>query len=104
MIEITTTAQDPDAWKQDREPLFSIDGQAYTIPRNVPTRVGLKALRETAQLGEVAASYHVMVLMLGQDGYNALEGCPDLSKGDLEKIQTIIRKRVFGDLEEEGKG
>jgi hypothetical protein len=103
MIEIKSTGQAKD-WRADREPLFSIDGVEFTVPRQVPTNVGLKAMRRVAELGEAAGTQWLMVFILGQDGWDALEKCDDLTRGDLEAIQTVVREKVFGSQEEEGKG
>jgi hypothetical protein len=103
MITITTTGQAKD-WRADREALFSIDGQEFTVPRQVPTNVGLKAMRKVAELGEAAGTQWLMVFILGQDAWDALEACEDLTRGDLEAIQTVVRTKVFGDQEAEGKG
>lgn len=104
MIEIKTTGQDPNAWRQDREPLFSIDGTEYTVPKIIPTAVGLKAMRKVAELGEIAGTQWLMVYLLGQPAWDALEGCLDLTRADLEAIQTIVRTKAFGDQEDQGKG
>lgn len=103
MIEIKTTGQAKD-WRVDREPLFSIDDQEYTVPRAIPTNVGLKAMRKVAELGEIAGTQWLMVYLLGQEAWDALEGCLDLTRADLLAIQVVVRDKAFGSLEEEGKG
>lgn len=103
MINITTSPVTKD-WRASQEPLFSIDGTEYGIPVEVPTNVGLKALRKVAELGETAGTHWLMVFVLGQDAWDALEGCQELTRADLEAIQKIVRTKVFGDLEDQGKG
>lgn len=105
MITITTNKdRDPNAWKADREALFSIDGTEYTIPKAVPPNVALEAVELVSRMGEVAGTRELMVMMLGRAGWDALRTCGELAKEDLVAIQTAVRERVFGGMEEEGKG
>jgi len=103
MIEIKTTGQAKN-WRDEREPLFSIDGVEYTIPVSIPTNVGLRAMRKVAELGEIAGTQWLLVYLLGQDAWDALEGCADLTRADLTAIQEVVRTKAFGDQEAEGKG
>lgn len=102
MITITTKTERPD-WKADREPIFSIDGVEYTIPKKVPTNVGLEAMEKVSELGGAAGTRWLMVLMLGQKGWDALRTCEDLEPADLQAVQEVIRTRVFAEVEPEGK-
>lgn len=104
MITIKSTGQEKDAWKADREPLFTIDDVEYTVPKKVPANVGLKAVDTVARLGEADGTRWLMVLMLGEDGWKALMDCDGLEASDLQAIQEVLRAKVFGDLEAEGKG
>ena len=88
----------------EREPIFSIDGTEYTIPREVPGSLALQAMERTRTNGEVSATAWLMEEMLGADGYRALRECPTVRRDEVQAITRIIRDRVFGDLEEEGKG
>jgi hypothetical protein len=100
MIEIKSTGQEKDAWKKDREPLFSIDGVEYTIPKAVPTNVGLKAMDHLARVSEPEGVRYIMILMLEKEGWDALQGADGLEEADLRTIQEIIRKKVFGDTDQ----
>lgn len=104
MITIKTTGQEKDAWKKDREDLFSIDDTTYSIPRKVPANVGLKAVDTVARLGEADGTRWLMIMMLGQEGWDALMAADGLEAEDLKAIQEVIRLKVFGDQEAEGKG
>jgi hypothetical protein len=102
MIEITTPA-DPDAWKDKREPIFSIDGMEYTMPVEVPGSVALEAMEMFRTLGDAAATPWLLDLMLGVDGHRALRES-GASKGQVGQVATVIRDKVFGDLEgDQGK-
>lgn len=104
MITINNTGTKAGSWRDDQEALFSLDGTEYTIPRSIPTNVGLKAMRKVAELGEIAGTHWLMVFVLGRTAWDALEACEDLSRADLEAVQTVVRQKVFGDQEAEGKG
>lgn len=104
MINITTKKdRDPNAWKAEREPIFSIDGREYTIPVTVPMNISLEAVDVAARLGESDATRWLMVTMLEVEGWDALRKCQDLEPADLRAVQEIIRQKVFGPLEDEGK-
>lgn len=87
-----------------RKPIFSIDGQEYTVPVDVPGWMALEYVEKAATEGEAVATRWVMVQVLGQAGYDALRGFKALEKSDLAAIQKIIRELVMGETEEEGKG
>lgn len=101
MIEIVTTQPTPES---GREPLFSIDGTAYTIPMEVPASLALEAMEITRQRGEASATAWVMEQLLGAEGWKALRTCPQVRKADMRVLMRICRERVFGGMEEEGKG
>lgn len=104
VINITRKDRDPDAWKAEREPIFTIGDQEYTVPVKVPPAVGLKLTDRVAVMGEAEAMRWIMVEMLGPEGWKALRDCADLEPEDLTAIQEVIRRKVFGDTESEGKG
>lgn len=99
MIKINTTPL-PD----DREEIFSIDDVPYTAPREVPKSVTLKALRKVREEGEAAATSWIMDEVLGKDAVRALENCKTLREEDLGAVIAVVRGKVFGFMEEEGKG
>lgn len=101
MIRIDTAAA---PISEEREPIFSIDNREYTIPVEVPGSLALAAMEEVRQKGEIAASAWCMETLLGTQGYKALLSCQEVTKAQVLAIQEICRERVFGAVEEEGKG
>lgn len=96
---------DPDAWKQDREPLFSIEDKSgevreYTIPREVPGSFTLRAMEVYRSGGDGAATPFILEEMLGEDGYAALLAAPGLTKTNLAAVTKVIRDKVLGDPED----
>lgn len=108
MIEIKTAerAASVDKWESEREPLFSIDDATYTVPVEVPPYIALQAMERTRMEGEVAASAWLLERLIGGDAYRALITCKYIQRTDILAIQEVVRKKVFGALEdsEEGKG
>lgn len=91
----------------EREPLFSIDDQEYTIPVEgaVPPALGLAALERARAEGVVVAEAWAMEMLIGAAGWRALRSCVDITQEQMRAIMRIIRERALGPVEqEEGKG
>ncbi|WP_329064879.1 hypothetical protein [Amycolatopsis sp. NBC_01480] len=79
----------------DREPLFSIGDNTYTIPKKAPAAWAMKATTMAARGQELQAMEFVLRKMLGEDGYAALSECETLTTADFETIRDLIVKRVY---------
>jgi hypothetical protein len=79
----------------DREPLFSIGGEVYTIPKKAPAAWTLQATQLGITESAQAAAEYAFDAMLGEDGYKALVGCPTLTMTDLEIVRDAILGRVI---------
>jgi hypothetical protein len=88
----------------DRDHLFSIDGKDYYIPRELPGSLTVEAMAKATEIGDVPATMWIMERVLGADAIRALRACPTVRKEEILAIQEIIRNRVFGPAEQEGKG
>ena len=89
--------------EEERVPLFYIGETEYTIPRKVPPGIGLTYLRHAAEIGHELASVPVLIEVLGEDAYRALEESKALEKEQLDEIVGIVVKRSLGKQEKEGK-
>lgn len=90
---------------EDRVPLFSIDGEVYSIPRTVPQGVALEFLRISRMQGENVALQRLLERLLGSEAYEALEQSPDLDEDKMQRIADMAQKIAFGNAEvKEGKG
>lgn len=87
----------------DREPLFSIDGVEYTMPREVSASLTLEAMERFETLGEIRATRWLMVELLGQEGYDALRRCKEVTVRQFLQIQEVLRDRALGTQEGSGK-
>lgn len=103
MIEIKTS-QTAFPEDQPREVLFRIDDVPYTIPVEVPATFSLQAAEYTRQHGEAAVTAWILEKLLGEEGWRALRTCDAVTKSQLRAIMKICNDRVFGGMEEEGKG
>lgn len=84
-----------DAMIADREPLFSVGGVEYTIPRQVPAGWSMQAFDIAITQGEKAALAWSVAIMLGDEGYAALKNCATLTREDLAVVFNAIVDRVM---------
>jgi hypothetical protein len=101
MFKIDTSAL-PQSTK--REPLFEIDGTEYTIPVSLGGEIGLRATRIVEEKGELAGELFVIDQTIGREAYDALCAVENLPKSVLAGIMSVCREKVFGGMEQEGKG
>lgn len=99
LVQISTTPI-----PEDKELIFSIDGVDYFIPKEVPGSVAVEAMVKAREAGDIPATVWAMEQMLGEEGLHALRTCKTVRKEEVIAVQDIIRERVFGLAEQEGKG
>lgn len=87
---------------EERVPLFYIGDDEYTIPKTIPKGVALQYLRQASQVGHDLATAPLLIRVLGEDAYTALEESRGLSEEQLEKIVNIIVGQALG--KQEGAG
>lgn len=89
---------------EERVPLFYIGDTEYTIPKHIPKGVALQYLRHAAEVGHELATAPLLIRVLGEDAYSALEQSKGLEGDQLERIVNIIIKLALGEQEnKEGK-
>ncbi|MFF7130401.1 hypothetical protein [Streptomyces sp. NPDC008240] len=89
--------------EEERVPLFYIGDDEYTIPRTIPKGVALQYLRHAGEVGHELATAPLLMRVLGEDAYMALEESKALTSDQLERIVDIIVKQALGAQEKEGK-
>jgi hypothetical protein len=87
---------------EERVPLFYIGDDEYTIPKTIPKGVALQYLRQASEVGHDLATAPLLIRVLGEDAYAALEESRGLSEEQLEKIVNIIVELALG--KQEGAG
>jgi hypothetical protein len=88
----------------DRVPLFYIGDDEYTIPRHVPRGVALQYLRQAGELGHELATPPLLIRVLGEDAYMALEQSKALEDDQLDRIVQLIVDLALGQQEKEKEG
>ena len=88
---------------EERIPLFYIGDDEYTIPKDIPRGVALQYLRHASEVGHELATAPLLIRVLGEDAYMALEQSKAMTGEQLEKIVDIIIRQALGAQEKEGK-
>ncbi len=87
----------------EREPLFYIGDVEYSIPVNIPMGVALEYMRVAGQIGEQLAAPPLLIRVLGQEGYDALEQSKGLTDEQMTRIVDHVVNRALGRSEAGGK-
>jgi hypothetical protein len=95
LIEIVTT----DLPEIEQVPLFSIDGQVFSIPAEVDASMALRVLDAARRSGMEAAMSGALEELLGEESYQALLNCKGLTKENLEQIMALVQEISLGGLE-----
>ncbi|MGW5175907.1 hypothetical protein ACWERY_16285 [Streptomyces sp. NPDC004082] len=88
---------------EERVPLFYIGDDEYTIPKTIPRGVALQYLRHASEVGHEVATAPLLIRVLGEDAYMALEQSRAMTSEQLERIVDIIIKQALGEQEKGGK-
>lgn len=86
---------------EDRVALFFIGDTEYTAPKEISRGPILKYLRLAGELGPEAAAPHLLIRVLGEEAYMALEDSDALTEEQFDSIVKEIIRRGLGN--EEGK-
>ncbi|MEU1272978.1 hypothetical protein [Streptomyces sp. NPDC005799] len=88
---------------EERVPLFYIGDDEYTIPEHIPRGVALQYLRHASEVGHELATAPLLIRVLGEDAYTALEESKALEDEQLEDIVNIIIRLALGKQDQKGK-
>jgi hypothetical protein len=89
---------------EERVPLFYIGDTEYTIPKHISRGVALQYLRHAAEVGHDLATAPLLIRVLGEEAYTALEESRALTEEQLGEIVDIIIKQALGGPEKEKEG
>jgi hypothetical protein len=94
-----------DEVEDQRVPLFYVGEDEYTIPKEIPPGVALQYLRQARESGHELATPPLLIRVLGEDAYMALEQSRAVTEDQLERIVKLIIDLALGQKEkkEEGK-
>jgi hypothetical protein len=94
-----------DEVEEERVPLFYIGDTEYTIPKEIPPGAALQYLRQARESGHELATPPLLIRVLGEDAYMALEQSRAVTEDQLERIVKLIVDLALGQAEKkEGKG
>lgn len=82
------------------EVLFTIDDVEYTVAKEVPAIIGMRALEIAADEGDAASMSWLMREVLGGKAYEALLACDAVTSSQLAQIMQVVRDKAMGDMEE----
>lgn len=94
-FEPVRIAADEDV-EDEREPLFYIGDTEYSIPVNIPMGVALEYMRHAGEIGEQLAAPPLLIRVLGQEGYTALEQSRALTDDQMTRIVDHVVNRALG--------
>ncbi len=104
MIELTSRAPG-DRGEEEMVDLFSIDGVVYQMPAAPRANIALQYLVDLKDQGPMLAEMRLMEALVGEEGYRALAGFPDLDRESMRAITRDAAMRTLGALEvHEGNG
>lgn len=91
--------------EEERVPLFYIGDTEYTVPREIPPGAALQYLRQARESGHELATPPLLIRVLGEEAYMALEQSKAVKEDQLERIVKLIVDLALGQAEKkEGKG
>lgn len=89
---------------EERVPLFYIGTAEYTIPKSIPPGAALEYLRRAGEQGSEIATPPLLIRVLGEEAYLALEQSKAITEDQLEQIVQLIVDLAMGRKEKkEGK-
>ncbi|MEV6504789.1 hypothetical protein AB0M61_01540 [Streptomyces sp. NPDC051642] len=88
---------------EERVPLFYIGDDEYTIPKSIPPGVALQFMREAREHGRELAAAPLLIRVLGEDAYLALEESQEVSEDQMEWIIDKVLNLALGRKQKEGK-
>jgi hypothetical protein len=97
MLEFTTHP-DPTAAQPERDELFSIDGKAYSIPREMRPLDMANYTYLVDTLGGDSAALWALQRALGNEGFSAFMDLPpeQISREDFTRIMQVVTGRFVG--------
>ncbi|WP_328448987.1 hypothetical protein [Amycolatopsis sp. NBC_00438] len=81
----------------DREPLFTVGGITYTIPKRVPPSWSMKAYKIATEQGEAEALAFAAEKLLTDEAWEALQECETVTPAAWEKVLNALVDRILPD-------
>lgn len=84
---------------EERVDLFYIGATKYTMLAHPSGSLVIKYMDLTAEKGVDQAMRYVLKAVLGEESYNALMDCDDVTHAQLTKILEIVLKHAMGPVD-----
>ncbi|MEU6365771.1 hypothetical protein ABZ876_08440 [Streptomyces sp. NPDC046931] len=91
-----------DDYVEERVPLFYIGDTEYTIPKEIPPGAALQFMREAREHGRELAAAPLLIRVLGEDAYMALEKSRALTEEQMKWIVDKVLDLALGRQEKRG--
>ena len=89
---------------EEVEEIFTLDGVTYTGRKEIPGSWTLQCLEVEASQGATAAALWAARKVLGPEALKALTTSDSVTQADIRQVFEIVRLKVTGPMEDEGKG
>jgi hypothetical protein len=99
-VPVIRLRKDAEVEEGEREALFYLDEEEFTVPKHPSPRVGLRFLYLLGTEGEGQANYFLLTELLGLKGYRALMNYKPLTQDQFDQIMDLAIKISTG----QGKG
>lgn len=96
LIEISTNVPE----FRETEPLFSIDGVVYEIPKRISGSVALAFLSKAKDFGEMIALAWLVEEVMGAEAHAALTACKTVTGPQMAAVITVIKDRTLAAVED----
>ena len=84
----------------ERIPVFSIDGEEYSMPAEINGHFALEVLEQIRAQGAESVASWMLEEAIGSKGYRALRGCETLTTADLKTVMKVVTDHVLGAVED----
>lgn len=97
VLDDSAAQAEVDALIGDREPLFTIGGITYTIPKKVPPSWSLKAYRIAVEQGSAASLQFAAEKLLTPEAWDALTECETITETAMRTVFDALVDRILPD-------
>lgn len=94
LVELTSATADED----EGIPVFSVDGEVYTMPSVISANFALEVLDRLRTESETQLIGWMLEEVLGEEAYAALRAIPNLKPEQLSAIMDHVSEHVHGAL------
>lgn len=101
LLALSTTDTAP--VEEVREPLFSVDGQEFTVPKVISQRAVYLAMNSIRKEGPVFAAMYLMELLLGTSQYTQLLDLYEkerISQEQFDQVSGLVNNIFFAHFNE----